>query len=203
MELLKDTQVLVVQKESANIVTRAENFQIVSEETASDANKILHWIAGKKKIIEDRKKFFVTPLKNHVKEIEAELKLVTGPLMQADAIIRSKVVDYRVKIEEEARKEEEKLWRKAEAKQKKQEEKALAKGEDPPPPPPAPRVEVPKTTGGVTLTKTWTYGIEDINKVPREYLTLDTVAVMRAINLKVRNIPGLRIYQKPSVKVGG
>lgn len=203
MELLKDKQVLVVQKESANIITRAKNFHITSEEKASDANNVLHWIAKAKKAIEERRKFFVTPLKAHVRDIEAEFKVITGPLIQADAIIRSKVVDYRVRIEEEARKKEEELRRKAEAKQKKVEEKAKSKGEVPPPPPPLIVVEPPKTTEGVTLTKNWTYGIVDINKVPREYLTLDTVAVMRAVNLKVRNIPGLRIYQKPSIKVGG
>lgn len=154
-------------------------------------------------MVEARKKFFVTPLKAHVKEIEAELKLVSGPLNQADAIIRAKVVDYRIVLEEKARKEEEVLRRKAEAKQKKVEEKAKSKGEPPPPPPPAPRVEVPQTIGGVTITKPWTYGIENINKVPREYLTLDTVAVMNAVRLGARKIPGLRIYQKESVRVGG
>ena len=203
MEISKDKQVMVVQKESADIVARAENFQIVSEETATDANNILHWIAGKKKIIEERKKFFVTPLKTHVRDIEAELKLISGPLLKADAIIRSKVVDYRVGLEEKARLEEEALRRKAEAKQKKQEEKALAKGKPPPPAPPPPKVEVPKTMGGVTISKPWTYGIEDINKVPREYMILNTVAVMNAVRLGARKIPGLRIYQKPSVKVGG
>lgn len=156
-------------------------------------------------MLEERKKFFVTPLKDHVKRIEAELKLVTGPLTQADAIIRGKVVDWRIKVEEIARKEEVELRRKAEAKQKKQEEKALAKGEDPPPPPPVPTVEVPKTTGGITMVKTWTYGIEDIGKVPKEYKSevLDSVSVMQAIHRGVREIPGLRIYQKESVKVGG
>ena len=147
--------------------------------------------------------FFVRPLKDHVKKIEAEFKLVSGPLIQADAIIRGKVVDWRIKVEEAARKEEAELRRKAEGKQKKQEEKALAKGEDPPPPPPVPTVEVPKTTEGVTIIKTWTYGVEDIYKVPRKYLALDTVAVMQAVHLGVREIPGLRIYRKESVKVGG
>lgn len=203
MEVLQDKQILAVQQEAGDIVTRAENFQIVSEETATDANNILHWIAGKKKVIEERKKFFVTPLKDHVKRIEAELKLVTGPLLQADAIIRSKVVDYRIALEEAARKEEERLRRKAEAKQKKQEEKALIKGETPPPPPPTPTIEVLKTTEGVTMVKTWTYGVQDMTKVPLEYLMLDTGEVMRAIRQGVREIPGLRIYQKETVKVGG
>lgn len=203
MEALKDKQVLTIQTESADIVTRAENFQIVSEETASDANTVLHWIAKAKKALQERMNFFVRPLKDHVKKIEAEFKLVSGPLIQADAIIRGKVVDWRIKVEEAARKEEAELRRKAEGKQKKQEEKALAKGEDPPPPPPVPTVEVPKTTEGVTIIKTWTYGVEDIYKVPRKYLALDTVAVMQAVHLGVREIPGLRIYRKESVKVGG
>lgn len=203
MEVLKDKQVLAVQSEAADIVTRAQNFHITSEELASDANNVLHWIAKAKKSLEERRKFFVQPLNDQVKKVNALFKEITGPLIKADAIIRSKVVDYRIKLEEEARKEEEKLRRKAEAQQKKKEEKALAKGEEPPPPPPAPKVEVPQTIGGVTITKPWTYGIEDINKVPRKYLTLDTVEVMQAIRQGIREIPGLRIYQKESVKVGG
>lgn len=193
----------MIQNESANIITRAKNFQITSEETASDANNILHWIAGKKKVLEERRRFFITPLKDHVKRIEAELKMVAEPLIKADVIIRGKVVDYRIKIKEEAKKKEEELQRKAEKERQKQVEKAEAKGEAPPPPAPMPTVEVPKTTEGITMVKTWTYEIQDINKVPREYLILDTAAVMKAVRLGIREIPGLRIYQKETVKVGG
>lgn len=203
MEALKDKQVLAIQAESTDLVARAENFQIISEKTASDANTILHWIANAKKALQERMNFFVKPLKDHVKKIEAEFKLVSEPLIRADAIIRCKVVDYRIMIEEAARKEEAELRRKAEAKQKKQEEKALAKGEAPPPPPPIPTIEVPKTMGGVTTVKNWTYDVEDIDKVPREYLILDSGAVMRAVREGVREIPGIRIYQKETVKVGG
>lgn len=202
-EVLKDKQVLAVRNESADIVTRAQNFQIVSEQTASDANTVLHWIARAKKALEERRKFFVTPLKDHVKRIDAEFKMITGPLIKADAIIRSKVVDYRIKLEEAARKKEEELQRKEEAKRKKQEEKAMAKGEELPPPAPMPTVEIPKTTEGITMVKTWTYGIEDIEKVPREYLVLDSGAVMRAIGQGIHEIPGLQIYQKETVKVRG
>lgn len=43
----------------------------------------------------------------------------------------------------------------------------------------------------------WTFEVVDINAVPREYLVLDETAVRRAIQAGIREIPGLKIYQKP------
>lgn len=152
-------------------------------------------------MLEERKKFFIAPLKDHVKDIEVELKLVSEPLIKADTIIRAKVVEWRNRLAEQARKKEEELQRKAEKERQKQIDKAEAKGEAPPPPAPIPKVEVPKTTEGITTVKTWTYEVENIDKVPREYLALDSGAVMRAVREGIREIPGIRIYQKETVKV--
>ena len=200
-EILQDKQVLVIQKESKDVVTRAENFQIISEESASTANKVLHWIAQKKKELEDRRKFFVQPLNDHVKRINAEFKEVTEPLEKADGIIRGKVIEWRAKIEMEIQKKNEELRKKAEKEREKQEKKAEAKGEVPPAPTPIPVVELPKSIDGVSTMKVWTYEILDIGKVPIDFMVLDSVAVIRAIRQGVRDIPGLRIFQKETIQV--
>lgn len=191
----------MIQQESSDVVTRAENFQIISEATAGTANNVLHWIAQKKKELEERRKFFVQPFNDHVKTINAEFKKVTEPLEKADGIIRGKVLGWRTKVDMEIQKKNEELRKKAEKERQKQEEKALAKGEVPPPPIPIPVVEVPKSVDGVSTMKIWAYEIEDIAKVPIDFMMLDSGAVMRTIRQGVREIPGLRIFQKETIQV--
>lgn len=152
-EVLKDKQVLTIQNESAGVVTKAENFQIISEETASTANNVLHWIAWAKKELEERRQFFVKPLNDHIKKINARFKELLEPLGKADGIIRMKVLEWRTKVEEKARKKEEEFRQKAEKQRQKEIEKAEAKGEAPPPPAPIPTMEVPKTMEGITKRK--------------------------------------------------
>ena len=93
-------------------------------------------------------------------------------------------------------------------------EKQVAKAEEkgatppPPPPPPAPPVtavapQVNSRVGGTTSTQqVWDFEITDPNQVPREYLAIDETAIRRAvIRDKVREIPGVRIFQKSQVKL--
>ncbi len=72
---------------------------------------------------------------------------------------------------------------------------------------PAPVVEVQRQThgnyGGQGFTKkTWTFRITNIEQVPPEYLEVNAVAINAAIRAKVRDIPGLEIYQKETYQAG-
>ena len=56
--------------------------------------------------------------------------------------------------------------------------------------------------GGVGSTrKRWTFRVEDMSKIPLEYLEINEVAVNAAIRAEVREIPGLEIYQKETMQV--
>ena len=48
---------------------------------------------------------------------------------------------------------------------------------------------------GVKVRKTWKAEITDETKIPREYLTPDTVKINQAVQSGARDIPGVRIYQ--------
>ena len=50
------------------------------------------------------------------------------------------------------------------------------------------------STDGVR--KVWTFAVEDLALVPREYLVLDTQKVREAIRNGERHIPGIHIYQQ-------
>lgn len=153
--------------------------------------------------MEERRKFFVQPLNDQVKKINALFKEISEPLDKADAIMRPKVIEWRAKVDMEIQKKNEELRKKAEKERQKQEEKALAKGEVPPLPMPIPTIEVPNTVDGISTMRVWTYEVVDITNVPLRYLALDSGMVMTAIRQGVREIPGLRIYQKETIKVGG
>jgi hypothetical protein len=54
------------------------------------------------------------------------------------------------------------------------------------------------------VRKTWTFEVIDLNRVPREYMSLDVEVVRDAIVKDgVRDIPGLRIYQSETLRVRG
>lgn len=70
-------------------------------------------------------------------------------------------------------------------------------------PVPTAPVHVPSFGGVKTkgVTKTWTFDLEDLSEVPREYLVLDETKVRAAIKEGARHIPGIRIYQKESISL--
>jgi hypothetical protein len=54
------------------------------------------------------------------------------------------------------------------------------------------------------VTRSWTFEVVDLDRVPRTYLSLDTEAVRAAITKKgVRDIAGLKIFQSESLRVRG
>ena len=46
------------------------------------------------------------------------------------------------------------------------------------------------------IRQVWSFALEDLSQVPREYLVLDEKKVRQAIRSGERHIPGLRIYQQ-------
>ena len=54
------------------------------------------------------------------------------------------------------------------------------------------------------LRRTWTFEVVDLDQVPREYMSLDVEVVREAITRDaVREIPGLKIFQKKTIHVRG
>jgi hypothetical protein len=54
------------------------------------------------------------------------------------------------------------------------------------------------------VRRSWTFEVVDLDQVPREYMSLDTEVVREAINKdKVREIPGLRIFETEALRVRG
>ena len=115
------------------------------------------------------------------------------PLDEADKIIRDKMLFFR-KLEEEKRLKEEERIRKEATKIAKKEnisvEEVIA-GAD--------IKEIPKTIGTTTIKKIWTFEIIDEKKIPRDFLMIDEVNIREAIRKGVREISGIKIFEKETI----
>lgn len=57
--------------------------------------------------------------------------------------------------------------------------------------------DIKSTPASKNVRYVWDYEITDANLIPRLYLSVDESKIKAAIKLDVREIPGVRIFQKP------
>jgi hypothetical protein len=56
--------------------------------------------------------------------------------------------------------------------------------------------------GTATVTKRWTFEVENENEVPRAFLVVNEKAIRAAVKAGTRSIPGVRIFQAANVRRG-
>ena len=182
----------VVQKaesDAALMLQQAEVIQVTTTEQEEQAYTALTQIKQAIKTIEDKRKEITKPLNASLKATNAMFKTLSTPFVEADRIVRDKVMDFRQEQEEKAQKELERRQKIQAAHEAKGHETHEIT---------QPKAEVAKTT---VTTKRWTFEVVDGDKVPREYLVLDSTAVNKAIRNGVREIGGLDIFQVEGLRV--
>jgi len=124
----------IIQKDTTNLVDMVKSLKIKTTEDMTQATDVLVKIVARKKRVEELRQFFVKPLNDQVKLINAEFKKAGLPLMDMEADIKKKIVEYRKieaeKLEAERKKAEEKRrkeWEKEQEKLRKQREKEAEK----------------------------------------------------------------------------
>lgn len=186
---------------SAQLLGQAELFTVSTQEDALQASRMLVQLSGAVKEVEARRKFFTGPLREHIKRIEALFKPVVERLEKADMLLRQKLLDYQQEVSRRQAEERARLLSEAtEAQAGGDTETALALATQ------ASELDtVQRTThveeGSVQTRKVWTFEVEDLGKVPMEYLSLDESKVRAAIRAGIREVPGLRIFQKEQLAV--
>jgi len=210
-----------VQTQALTLPTKAKSIVVQDQESLTAANAFLQDI--KRMAAQIAATFdpqIATAHKLHRSLIE-EKKKFTDPLDLAEKLVKPKIAAYlveqerikreaaekRAKAEEDARKLAEKAVAKAEKLEEKGEpEKAAAVIEqafktveaitDA-----APVVPEAPETNGLSLRTEWKFVITDVNKIPREYMVPDEVAIRRVVKaLKDKaNIPGVRVYSEAAL----
>ena len=199
-----DQAVIALQREISIIQQFADSRTITTAEDVKLATDDLSLIAKLKKAIEDKRKEYVGPINEHLKQVNDAFKLMAGPLESADRVTRGKVMEYRQK--------QEALRLEAEAINRQKEELAHREatfngtGEvtidtTPVVVPPAPPAHVRTDVGTLGTMKVKKWEVEDITKVPAEYLQVDAVAVGKLVRAGIKNIAGIRIWEEETLKI--
>jgi hypothetical protein len=161
-------------KEAAEFVARASALEIIGTATAIEANDMLGFIATSRKRLEEQRAFFVKPLNDHVKTINAQFKERQGPLDEADSIIRRKVI----------------AWNTA--------QRAIAAVA----PVSLPATRTAKSTLATTSTVPQVqFEIVDASLLPREYLIPNEGMIRAQVRAGVKNIPGVRTWTEDALRV--
>lgn len=187
-QLDQDRTLREIVRDAIALDKKAEDIQIQNEEGQAGALAIIKEARSFIDIIEEKRKFFSVPLNNILSSLNEKARILKDPINRIIQKVNGKLIEYKRKADEAARKEREKLQKKI--------ERAAENGK---PIPVQPQINVPKTVradaGTLSYKKVWRYEIINEQEVPREYLMLDTSKIQKVINAGVRSIPGLRIFE--------
>lgn len=177
----------------------------------SDSNALAVTIAGQikktSKKIEDARKAYVGPFNAHVKDVNALAAEIRSPLERAEKDLKRKLNAFAAQQELERRKAEEAARKRAQEEQERLNREAEAAGVEAPVVPevvePEETTSVRTAEGTAYMQSRWTFELEELAKVPAEYLMLDEKKVRAAIKAGVREIPGLKIFEQKSMAIRG
>jgi len=182
----------VIQKaesDAALMAQQAEAIQVTTTEQEEQAYTALTQIKQAIKTIESKRKEITKPLNASLKTTNAMFKKLAAPFVEADRIVRNKVMDFRQLQEEKAQKELERRQKIQAAHEAKGHETHEIT---------EPEVKVSKET---VVARRWTFEVVDVNNVPREYLSVNHVLINKVIRDGVREIDGLDIFQVKGLRV--
>jgi len=173
---------------NTSIIGNANALLVNTAPSENRAYEILKLIAAKKKEIKKRKEEIIKPMNASLKAARALFAEVEAPLLEADIILRDKILAFQQEQQAKAAKEmerREKIQATHEAKGHQTYELA----------------EVEPDVGESVTVKRWTYEMIDESKLPRKYLCADLGKIRAAVNDGERDIPGLKIFQKEGISV--
>lgn len=182
----------------------ASQLEVATLEEALTATNDLSIMASLKKSVEEKRREYVGPLNQHVKAVNDAFKLLTGPLSQADKLVRDKVLAFNQEQQRRQREAEEINRAKEELARR---EAALNHGEFTVDTTPVPVVEAPGVVrsgmGTAGMVDNWQVEVVDADQIPRQYMVPD-MPVLNTIAKKYhdsRQIPGVKFVNKPTLRV--
>lgn len=159
------------------------------------------------KDIERQRRKIVDPINAEVKKVNAFVKTFTGPLKSAERDLKNKIGRYAYQVEMDRRKRQaaaDAAQRKAQEEMDRQAKAAKVEPVVMPKMVVPQRKEVVRTEKGTASTRyVWDFEVTNFGEVPHRYMMVDEKEIKKAINAGIRDIPGVRIFEKPVVTVRG
>jgi len=190
---------------AAEVVDQGKDLEVKDEASSQEAVRLIARTQTLIKELEGERTILTKPLLDFKKGVDNNFKVYSTHLETLRSRLRGRLTTYQARVEHEARLAQKAAEDEAARIQAELDAEAKEKGIE------APQVVVPAVVpekhitrteeASASLAKTWTYELEDLDKVPREWLCLDDRKVKAAIKGGLRKIDGLRIFEKPSVRV--
>lgn len=203
-------------------IDQINNLPVLTRVDCDKATEWLKTVTVMRKDFEKVQKEKIAPHKAEIDAIKALFKKPLDLLTEAETIARDKINAYLVaerqakeaealKIAEQKRKEAEKELKKLDRQDAKADKydpataraihetiadkKAQVLSEATKP------VDINQSNDTSTVRTVWDFELVDISAVPAEYLSVNAPAIRAAIRNGAREIPGVKIYQKPVVAI--
>jgi len=173
---------------------KAKALTITNEDQYTQSAEFLKKLKSTNKEVMDHFEKDYRKAKEAYDKVREERKRMTDIVAEAEKIIKSKMSDYLKEQERQRMIEEEKQRAKMLESQQSGEEIDIT----PEPAAPAPKVDK------VSHVETWTFEIEDLDKIPREYLVPDMQKI-RGIVKSMKghtNIPGIKVVKDYTIRSG-
>ena len=197
----EDIEVHGYYEEAMKALEYAETRVIVTREDNMVASDDLSLISKLKKAMEAKKREYLDPLREKAEAIRETYSTLMDPIIRADRITRDKMLAYSQEQERIRRKQEEINRKRLEAAQ----QEMKLKGELTESVnlvevvPETKRVSTDLGTSGITKIKKWE--VEDLSKVPLDYMMIDVAKVGKVVRAGIPSIPGIRIWEESSLRV--
>lgn len=186
------------------MLKQAEAITVTDDKTARASTVLAGKFRKVQKGVESLRKEITGPAFDFKRSVDA---LANGFMEKCKAgadDLGRKISQHQAKVELERRKAEESARKVAAELQKKLDAEARAADVEPV------KVEAPVIRKAPTKVRTeeatsyqhteWTHEIEDPDKVPREYLMVDEKEIRKAVKAGVREIPGVKIFEKTTTR---
>jgi hypothetical protein len=152
--------------------------------------------------LEDKRKTVIREPDKFVRNVNSFVRTFRQPLDQVVDTLRGKIGQYQYSKEIKRRKVEAAMREEAAKLQAKLKAEAAQAGIEAPPvmPVPVPRPDsTTRTESGASasIRTAWSGEITDPDQVPREYCSPDQAKINQAVKAGLREIPGVRIFEKP------
>lgn len=213
-ELTKDNEIVLLSQEVQAFPATVAPIKTPQqyEEAADKLKRIKAAIAQ----IEAKRVLYTKPLNDTVKNINQDAKDSKAPWERAETAFKNALIAYnneQLRLQREEQQRQNQLAQQQQDRLNKQAEQAAASGN-------AGRAELlqerasqvvapvinraPPKVSGISIREVWKFEVNDINKVPREYLMVDETKVRGVVNsLKAdAKIEGIRVYQDQQMAAG-
>ena len=190
-----EQNITIVKQKTTRAVTEANELQVRSTETLSEASELLTKIKTLQKAVKQEKDKVLQPLLEATKAERARWEPIEDYTKEAENIVKDKMIKYNNEVQAKARAEEEKVMREFEAGKIKKIETVTKKME---------AIEVKKEAvveakGNSQFRTVKKVKIVDENLIPDVFWELNLVAINKAVLKDGINVPGTIVIEETVV----